>query len=337
MKRSHNPWKLLAVAALVLAMVAPALSASKVYVDILNDKLVSAANTVTTSKPMVDLVQTWNAGGVTFETIKVAITSTASAAGSSLIDLKVGGASKFKVDKSGVATLGTALAADQGGTGLATYAVGDIPYASAATTISKLAAVATGQVLVSQGVTTAPAYSAAPAVDTIALATPKLTAGSGTGVTVNDAGTVRTQTYKVTVAKENFISAGVTHDLTIATLPAGTIVHSVVARVTEAFACTAVCTTATLSATLGITAGGTEFLASADIDAAIATFGDADGELGSAFTIAGQFNSGYVSSLTGTTTVVMRATSGTGNWGDAATTNLSAGSITFYLVATVLP
>lgn len=45
-----------------------------------------------------------------------------------------------------------------GGTGLASYTVGAIPYASAATTISQLADVATGNVLISGGVTTAPSY-----------------------------------------------------------------------------------------------------------------------------------------------------------------------------------
>jgi len=54
-------------------------------------------------------------------------------------------------------TAGT-LAVAQGGTNLASYAVGDLLYASAATTIAKLAAVASGQFLVSNGVTTAPSY-----------------------------------------------------------------------------------------------------------------------------------------------------------------------------------
>jgi hypothetical protein len=48
---------------------------------------------------------------------------------------------------------------NQGGTGLTTYAVGDIPYASAATTISKLAGVDAGKPLVSGGVATAPLYA----------------------------------------------------------------------------------------------------------------------------------------------------------------------------------
>lgn len=45
-----------------------------------------------------------------------------------------------------------------GGTNLASYAVGDLLYASAATTIAKLADVATGNVLISGGVGVAPSY-----------------------------------------------------------------------------------------------------------------------------------------------------------------------------------
>lgn len=50
------------------------------------------------------------------------------------------------------------LTVDKGGTGLASYAVGDLLYASAATTLSKLAGVATGNALISGGVTTAPLW-----------------------------------------------------------------------------------------------------------------------------------------------------------------------------------
>jgi hypothetical protein len=59
-------------------------------------------------------------------------------------------------------TLTTALTPANGGTGLASYAVGDLVYASGATTLSKLADVATGSVLVSGGVGVAPAWSASP-------------------------------------------------------------------------------------------------------------------------------------------------------------------------------
>jgi hypothetical protein len=52
----------------------------------------------------------------------------------------------------------TAIAVANGGTGLTSYAVGDILYASASGTISKLADAATGNVLLSGGVGVAPAY-----------------------------------------------------------------------------------------------------------------------------------------------------------------------------------
>lgn len=57
----------------------------------------------------------------------------------------------------------------QGGTGVTSYTVGDLLYASAAGVLSKLAGVATGQVLVSGGVATAPAWSATPTVTSLAL------------------------------------------------------------------------------------------------------------------------------------------------------------------------
>ncbi len=52
----------------------------------------------------------------------------------------------------------TTIGADYGGTGIASYAIGDIVYASASTTLSKLADVATGNALISGGVGVAPLY-----------------------------------------------------------------------------------------------------------------------------------------------------------------------------------
>ena len=52
----------------------------------------------------------------------------------------------------------TAIAAIYGGTGQTTYAVGDLLYASSTTALSKLADVATGNALISGGVTTAPSW-----------------------------------------------------------------------------------------------------------------------------------------------------------------------------------
>jgi hypothetical protein len=55
-----------------------------------------------------DMADTWNDAGTTFTAIKMNATDTASAAGSLLMDLQVGGVSKFNVDKNGAFTANTA-------------------------------------------------------------------------------------------------------------------------------------------------------------------------------------------------------------------------------------
>lgn len=64
-------------------------------------KLTVGGKTVTASAPVLDLSQSWNAGAVTFTGIKFNVASDVSAAGSLLMDLQVGGVSKFKVGKDG--------------------------------------------------------------------------------------------------------------------------------------------------------------------------------------------------------------------------------------------
>ena len=63
-----------------------------------------------------------------------------------------------QVDYLATLALGTALPATSGGTGQSSYAVGDLLYASTTTALSKLADVATGNALISGGVTTAPSW-----------------------------------------------------------------------------------------------------------------------------------------------------------------------------------
>lgn len=77
-----------------------------------------------------------------------------------------------------------------GGTSFASYAIGDLLYASTTTALAKLAAVASGSVLVSAGANTAPAYSSAPSLTTSVTAplllgttsttTPLVIGGTGT-------------------------------------------------------------------------------------------------------------------------------------------------------------
>ncbi len=59
---------------------------------------------VTVSTPLPDIAQTWNAGGVTFTAVRLNVTNTASAAGSLLFDMQVGGTSQWKVNKAGATT-----------------------------------------------------------------------------------------------------------------------------------------------------------------------------------------------------------------------------------------
>lgn len=53
-----------------------------------------------------DMVDTWNDGATTFNAIKMNVTDTASTSSSLLIDLQVGGSSRFSVDKQGALLLG---------------------------------------------------------------------------------------------------------------------------------------------------------------------------------------------------------------------------------------
>lgn len=63
--------------------------------------LTLGGKTVTTSNPVFNASQTWNAAGVTFTGLQFNVTDTASNAASLLLDLQVGGVSKINVSKSG--------------------------------------------------------------------------------------------------------------------------------------------------------------------------------------------------------------------------------------------
>jgi len=64
-----------------------------------------------------DLTDTWNAGATTFTAIKMSVTDTASASGSLLMDLQVGGSSRFNVRKDGLTTIGNNQSLNMGASG----------------------------------------------------------------------------------------------------------------------------------------------------------------------------------------------------------------------------
>lgn len=111
------------------------------------------------------------------------------------------------------------LAAGNGGTGQSSYAVGDILYASGTSTLSKLADVATGNVLLSGGLNTAPSWGK---VDLTAAVTGTLPASNG-GTGVSGAGgtanrvLVTTDGSSWTAGQVNLNSAMVTGSIGVAT------------------------------------------------------------------------------------------------------------------------
>lgn len=92
-------------------------------------------------------------------------------------------ASGANSDITSLSALSTPLSGAQGGTGIGSYTVGDLLYASGASTLSKLAGVATGQVLVSGGVATAPAWSASPTLTALTTTNSTTTNLTVTGLT----------------------------------------------------------------------------------------------------------------------------------------------------------
>ena len=172
----------------------------------------------------------------------------------------------------------------------------------------------------------------------IFLAAPSITAGAA--VTVNDSGSARRLTYKATLTATScgapFQAAALTADCTIATLPAKTKLIGVYADVTAGFTCSGTCTgTKTIGA--GKTAGGVEIFAAGLNVAATGQLGLSDADLGTGMTRAAAIQGGYLNSWSATTPVIVRFTSGTGNWGDGAVTYVNAGSVTFYLDTVVYP
>jgi parallel beta-helix repeat protein len=127
--------------------------------------------------------------------------------GTSLINgtgiLQSAGVSGSYTGITGVGTIGTgtwqatAIGAAYGGTGLSSYTVGDLLYASGATALSKLAAVAAGSILVSNGAGAAPAYSSSPVLTT-SLTAPVLNATTALqlgGVNINTGATLSNVAY----------------------------------------------------------------------------------------------------------------------------------------------
>ena len=165
------------------------------------------------------------------------------------------------ITTTGTLTLGGTLAVANGGTNVASYAIGDILYASASTTLSKLADVATGNALISGGVTTAPAWGKIGLATHVSGTLP--VANGGTGATSFTNGqlligntTGNTLTAATLTAGTNVTITNGTGTITISSSSSGGTVSSVAMTVPAFLSVSGspVTTTGTLAVTLSGTA-----------------------------------------------------------------------------------
>lgn len=97
-----------------------------------------------------------------------------------------------------------ALPVANGGTNITSYAIGDIIYASAATTLARLADVATGNALISGGVATAPSWGKIALTTHVSGTLP--VANGGTGLTAGTSGGILAYTATGTLASSALLT-----------------------------------------------------------------------------------------------------------------------------------
>ena len=116
-------------------------------------------------------------------------------------------------DQAGVITVGGTLVAANGGTGLNTYAIGDIIYASGTTALSRLADVATGSALISGGVGVAPSWGKISLTTTVSGTLPIGNGGTGQATALTQYGIV----YGASTTAMGVTASGTTGQILVAT------------------------------------------------------------------------------------------------------------------------
>jgi hypothetical protein len=156
------------------------------------------------------------------------------------------------------------------------------------------------------------------------LADALVTAGSGTGITVDLTGRLRSQIYKVTVDYTAFADTDTAKGVVIATLPAKMKIVGCYAGTTTKYIGGAV-TAATLKVGKAAEAA-VEILAAHDVFTAVTTKGLADADMGTGMTRAAQIQGGYMLSWTDAVAIYATITTTTAN-----TNALTQGSTTYYI------
>ena len=215
----------------------------------------------------------WGIGGATYGTSGYAFVSGgASAAPSwSQISLTAG-------------VTGT-LPAANGGTGLSSYTIGDLIYASGTTTLSKLADVATGNVLLSGGVGAAPSWGKVDLTTAVNGTLPVANGGTGQASSLTQYGVI----YAATTSAMGTTTAGTTGQVLVAntggapswssTVPSGSAVTSFSAGTTGFTPSTGTTGAVTLAGTLNAANGGTGLSSYTTGDILYASSGTTIGQL----------------------------------------------------------
>lgn len=137
----------------------------------------------------------------------------AASVGHGTLEIENTGVLSFSADSTGLTpatattgdvTLGGVLNETHGGTNQSSYVIGDLLYASATNTLSKLADVATGNALISGGVATAPSWGK---IGLTTHVTGTLPVGNG-GTNANNAADARTNLGLGTMATQNIGASG---------------------------------------------------------------------------------------------------------------------------------
>jgi hypothetical protein len=139
----------------------------------------------------VSVAPTWNNGATAYNGLLVNVTNTASAAGSRLLNLQMGGATKFAVDTTGTVTngvwAGSTVGVAYGGTGLTAVPAGALIYGAGTSPLNTLATGGANTVLMSNGA--APYWAASTGTGNVVLANSPTFTGTVSGAAASWSGT----------------------------------------------------------------------------------------------------------------------------------------------------
>lgn len=172
---------------------------------------VAVVNDTTTNASMFLTWVTANSGSLPIKTTSTKLSFNPS---TGVLTVTGGVVANVTGNASGTAANVTGIvAAANGGTGQSTYTVGDVLYASAATTLAKLAAVATGNSLISGGVGTAPVWGKIGLTTHVSGVLPNANGGTGKSTAWTQWGAV----YSDTTGSITATAAGTTKQALTAT------------------------------------------------------------------------------------------------------------------------